>query len=216
MFMQETEASNKLIFILAASRGLKESMRRYSSYEVEISVVHWALQKVKVYLYGGHRVTVLTDQISLKGLESIPLDPYTSHNTKRAMEDILAFNCKITDIPKSSNMLADFMSRRVHSTKKEPEIPRHLAANLVVVMHAGTVWDQKRVDLLEAANNDYSYADAVECLVTSQQLHRQDYPAQRYKKVWSKLSINQAPNGRQILVFFRLETLHLSPRHPAS
>ena len=70
ILMQKKEGEDKQLFILAASTGLKDSHRRYSTYELELLAVLWALKKIKVYLFGGHPILVLTDHVSLSGLES--------------------------------------------------------------------------------------------------------------------------------------------------
>ena len=112
VLMQQKEDENKLLFILAASTGLKDSHRRYSTFELEMLGVVWALKKVKVYLFGGHPILVYTDHASLAGIETRPLDPYAPYRTQRHLEDILSFNIEIKHVSKANNAIADYLSQK--------------------------------------------------------------------------------------------------------
>ena len=90
--MQEDPSSNSLLFIFASSTGLKDSQRRYSTYELEMLSIVWGLNKIKCYLFRGHKITVLTNHMALQGLERKELDPYASNRTQRAIEDIMSYN----------------------------------------------------------------------------------------------------------------------------
>ena len=67
ILMQKREDRDEQLFILAASTGLKDSHLRYSVFELEMMAIQWALKKIKMYLFGGHPVLVLTDHVSLAG-----------------------------------------------------------------------------------------------------------------------------------------------------
>ena len=98
------------------------------------------------------------------------------------MEDILSFNVRVKHIPKRENSLADFMSRKLHSTKEAPDIPRHMPVAMVAIMYEGTVLDKKLMDLVEAGSEDEDYQDILECIASKQKLNDQ-HPAQQYKKI---------------------------------
>ena len=139
--------------------------------------------------------------MALQGLEKKELDPYASNRTQRAIEDIASYNVQIKHIPKASNRMADFMSRKLHSTQDAPEVPRHLPVSMVAVMFQGVMLDKRLLDLVEKANDDPTYQDVIECLHSKQLLTLldKDHPAQQYKRVWKDLSITQVPNGRVVL-----------------
>ena len=69
VLMQQASNSNTLLFIFAASTGLKDSQRRYSTYELEMLAISWSLKKIRMYLFDSHLVTVMTDHVALAGLE---------------------------------------------------------------------------------------------------------------------------------------------------
>ena len=123
ILMQKKEEEDQQLFILAASTGLKDSHRRYSTFELEMLAVVWALKKVRVYLFGGHPILVLTDHASLAGIKSRPLDLYAPYRTQRALEDILSYNVKIQHVSKANNALAYYLSRKQHTTHEAPEVP---------------------------------------------------------------------------------------------
>ena len=50
--------------------------------------------------------------------------------------------------------MADFMSRKIHSTLEALKIPRHLPGPTVAVMFQGAMMDKRLVDLVEKANDD--------------------------------------------------------------
>ena len=145
-------------FICAISTGLKPSQTRYSVYELEMLCVQWALDKLAIYLFGGHPVMVLMDHKALEGLEQKALNPWMTDRERRILEDIMRFNIKIIYIPQASNLIADYMSRIQHKTKEAPEHPRHATNTPVaVVVHEGAVIDIKLMPLIEIANNDQNY-----------------------------------------------------------
>ena len=94
VLMQQASNSNALLFIFAASTGLKDSHKRYSMFELEMLAISWSLHKIGMYLFGGRPITVMTDHVALANLEKCPLDPYASHRTQRTLEDILSYNIK--------------------------------------------------------------------------------------------------------------------------
>ena len=48
ILMQKKQEEDKQLFILAASTGHKDSHKRYSTFELEMLAVVWALKKVRV------------------------------------------------------------------------------------------------------------------------------------------------------------------------
>ena len=204
ILMQKKQNEDKQLFILAASTGLKESHKRYSTFELEMMGVVWALKKVRVYLFGGHPILVLTDHASLAEIESRPLDPYAPCRMQRALEDILSYNVRIQHVSKANNALADYLSRRNQTTYEAPEVPRHLPREeaMVAVTYQGQIIDKKLIQLIDKANEDEGYQDLVEAVATKSNIHLLDpeHPAQEYKKVWKQLSVSNFPNGRLVLL----------------
>ena len=204
VLMQQKEDENKLLFILAASTGLKDSHKRYSTFELEMLGVVWALKKVKVYLFGGHPILVYTDHASLAGIETRPMDPYAPYRTQRALEDILSFNIEIKHVSKANNAIADYLSRKTQTTHEAPEVPRHLPKEtaMVAVTYQGQVLDKKLIQLIDRANEDREYQDLVEAVSNNSNINLldQDHPAQTFKKVWKQLTVANFPNGRLILL----------------
>ena len=87
-------------------------------YELEMLAVAWALDKLSIYLFGGHPVMILTDHKALEGLEKKSLNPWMTDREKHVLEDVLRFNIKVIHIPQGSNLLADYLSRIDHNTKE--------------------------------------------------------------------------------------------------
>ena len=202
VLMQQDPSTEHFYFIVAASTGLSPAQSRYSVYELETLAVQWALGKIGPYIFYGHPVMVLTDHKPLAGLEHKPLDPLMTNRDQRALQNILQYNLRIIHIPKTTNLLADFLSRRKHNSVEAPEVARHAPLPpTIAVISEGTPLDIKLVDLVAKAAEDMEYQDIIQALQQNNKPHQlpPQHPAQVYKQQWKHLSLFQLPNGFLIL-----------------
>ncbi|KAJ9566939.1 hypothetical protein OSB04_002905 [Centaurea solstitialis] len=96
--------------IAYASRQLKEYEKNYSTHDLELAVVVFALKLWRHYLYGT-KCQFFTDHKSLKYI----FDQKTLNmRQQRAMELIKDYDCEILYHPGKANVVADALSRKAH------------------------------------------------------------------------------------------------------
>ena len=106
--------------IAYVSRFLNNFEQRYSTNELELLAVVWALEHFKYYLYGSH-FTLQTDlQALLSALkENRGNKTYQSHLT-RLVDRLLPFHFSVEHIPGKNMGFADYLSRNPSSDAPPP------------------------------------------------------------------------------------------------
>nr|KAJ0216576.1 hypothetical protein LSAT_V11C300117000 [Lactuca sativa]KAJ0218887.1 hypothetical protein LSAT_V11C300117040 [Lactuca sativa] len=97
--------------IAYASRQLKPHEMRYSSHDLELRAVVFALKIWRHYLYGV-QCTIYTDHKSLKYLMD---QPNLNMRQKRWLDVVMDYECEILYHPGKANVVADALSRRAES-----------------------------------------------------------------------------------------------------
>ncbi|GKC22977.1 putative reverse transcriptase domain-containing protein [Tanacetum coccineum] len=94
--------------IAYASRQLKPNEEKYTTHDLELGAVVFALKIWRHYLYGT-KCTVFTDHKSLQHI----LDPKELNMRQRCWLELLAdYDCKIRYHPGKANVVADALSRK--------------------------------------------------------------------------------------------------------
>ncbi|GJR51607.1 putative reverse transcriptase domain-containing protein [Tanacetum coccineum] len=94
--------------IAYASRQLKPNEENYTTYDLELGVVVFALKFLRHYLYGT-KCTVFTDHKSLQHI----LDQKELNMRQRRWLELLAdYDCEIRYHPVKANVVADALSRK--------------------------------------------------------------------------------------------------------
>ncbi|GJW84981.1 putative reverse transcriptase domain-containing protein [Tanacetum coccineum] len=109
--------------IAYASRQLKVHEKNYTTHDLELGSVVFALKLWRHYLYGT-RCTVFTDHKSLQHI----LDQKDLNMRQRRWLELLSdYNCDIRYHPGKSNVVADALSR------KEREVPLRVRALVMTI-----------------------------------------------------------------------------------
>ena len=98
-------------YLLSASAGIKDVQMRYTSYELELTGMVWAIRKVAYYRMGNKHLLILTDHKALQSAMNRPLTPDLSQSVFHLSEEALSCNISVKWIPASDNILADALSR---------------------------------------------------------------------------------------------------------
>ena len=97
--------------ICSGTTGIKEHQTKYKPYDLELTGLVFACQKLRYYMSSGLLFTLHTDHKSLDKLESIDLDSVVSNRVMRSVEIILSNNVRVEYVRKSNNRIADYLSR---------------------------------------------------------------------------------------------------------
>ena len=107
--------------IAYASRFLNNLEQRYSTNELEILAVVWALEHFKYYLYGSHFTLQTDHQALLSALnENRGNKTYQSRLT-RWVDRLLPFHFSVEHIPGKNMGFADYLSRNPSSDAPPPQ-----------------------------------------------------------------------------------------------
>ena len=111
--------------IAYASRQLKNHEENYSTHDLELGAIIFALKIWRHYLYGS-KFTIFTDHKSLRyvfGQKELNM------RQRRWMELLSDYDCDIRDHAGKANVVADALSRKYH---EKPKRVRSLKLNLQV------------------------------------------------------------------------------------
>ena len=111
--------------IAYASRQLKKHEENYTTHDLELGAIIFALKNWRHYLYGG-KFTVFTDHKSLKHIFE---QKELNMRQRRWMETLSDFDCDIKYHEGKANVVADALSRKYH---EKPRRVRALRLNLQV------------------------------------------------------------------------------------
>jgi len=135
--------------IAYASRQLKVSERNYTTHDLELGAVVFALKILRHYLYGT-KCTIYTDH---KSLQHIFDQQHLNIRQRRWVELLNDYDCAIKYHPGKANVVADALSR------KESTNPRRVRA-LQLTIHS-SVPDQLRSAQLEALKEENLKAETM-------------------------------------------------------
>nr|GEV54483.1 putative reverse transcriptase domain-containing protein [Tanacetum cinerariifolium] len=101
--------------IAYASRQLKIHKKNYTTHDLELGVVVFALKMWRHYLYGT-RCVVFTDH---KSLQQILDQKELNMRQRRWLELLINYDCEIRYHPRKGNIVADALSRKTEAGKEE-------------------------------------------------------------------------------------------------
>nr|GFD10889.1 putative reverse transcriptase domain-containing protein [Tanacetum cinerariifolium] len=100
--------------IAYASRQLKIHKKNYTTHDLELGVVVFALKMWRHYLYGT-RCVVFTDH---KSLQQILDQKELNMRQRRWLELLINYDCEIRYHPRKGNIVADALSRKTEAGKE--------------------------------------------------------------------------------------------------
>ena len=135
-------------------------MLNYSCMELEMQAMVFAVRKCSVFLMALDSFTIFTDHRDLEGLESRELVPTPNSRLLCNTEYLLSFPLKVKYLPKDSNLLADWLSRKPQPAPSPDLLPRF--EGTVALVYEGMPLDKLLLDLIEAGNADEAYSSVIQ------------------------------------------------------
>merc|ERR1711867_256358 len=155
-----------------------------------------AMRKVEHFLMALDSFIIFTDHCDLEGLESRELVPTPNDRLLCSTEYLLSFPLEVKYLPKDSNLLADWLSRKPQPDSAPDLIPRF--DGTVALIYRGMPLDKLLLDLIDAAHADDDYNAVLQVVNEGGDLKklRAEHPAKEYKSIWDRISVFNGPNGQ--------------------
>ena len=147
VLMQTKDSSTKVI--QCGSRTLSPAERNYSTLELELAAIMWAIGKCSFYLKGIENFHVLTDHRPLIGIFAKTLPQISNSRVARLREKIIDYAFEPRWVAGKDNIISDALSRSpATSAAKSMGLPIRacIAAMKARFQH-----------IIEAANNSEAY-----------------------------------------------------------
>ena len=179
--MQTEGPSTKLI--QCGSRSLTQAEGNYSTLELELAAIVWAIGKCKFYLKGINHLQVVTDHRPLIGIFAKTLPQIDNARVARLREKIIDYSFDVKWVAGKDNIIADALSRSPAPSKttKPTGFPiwACIAAPKARLQH-----------IIDAANNCEAYQMVIEAFDQAKDLRNLpcDHPARRLQQVWDCIS----------------------------
>ena len=106
--LMQASGDSDWYFIWCGSTSLTEAQSHYSTFDLELAAMSFAVTHLKDYLSGCLHFTILTDCKGLHKLEDIKIEEITSNRTLRCVETILSNNVTVSYIHSKHNRVADY------------------------------------------------------------------------------------------------------------
>ena len=189
--IEEHKKKEKFRLIQCGSRSLNPAEKRYSTTELELLGIQWAIQHCKHYLY-GIRFTVITDHRPLVGCFDKGLFQAENPRIQRIMEKTAGYTFNVEWVPGKNHYIADCLSRNpvFVATKIDEEDDQSSKCFVNAILESKLADDPALEDLLEFIKEDNDYQkirEAIESSVLVKKLPS-DHPAKTMQSVWSRLS----------------------------
>ena len=175
---------NQVKVIQCGSRSLSSTERNYSTLELELTAIVWAIQKCNFFLKGINNFEVITDHKPLLGIFAKNISQIENPRVARLREKVMSSPFSIKWQGGKENIIADALSRApAPSCQGATALP----VNACILAPNATL---KR---LRETTDQPDYAQIVEAFKQQKPLANlpEDHPARRLKSVWDHLSISE-------------------------
>ena len=182
-FVLMQSKGDKVKVIQCGSRSLASAEKNYSTLELELAAIVWAVQKCIFFLRGIERFEVVTDHRPLIGIFAKNLNQIDNKRIVRLREKIMDHPLEVKWVAGKDNIIADALSRApaptTDNTKSLP-IKTCIAASQPAL-----------TQMVQCCQTDTSYRQIVDAFKQDKKLADlpPDHPACRMKQVWDRLSI---------------------------
>ena len=164
--------------IACGSKSLTPTQQRYSTIEIELLAVKWAVEDNDYYLRGIRVCTVVTDHRPLVGIFAKPLFDIPSPRLRRFREALMAYNLEITWVAGKTHLIADALSRNpVFPGGEENYDPTLAHINMCVAT------DPMFSLIFDASQEDADYKHLADAITNDAP------PIAPYKDRWHELSV---------------------------
>merc|ERR1711954_482879 len=110
-----------------SSSTLTPAQQCYSSYDLELLAIVFALKSLHSFVSSGLKFTILTDCKALDQIEKVDINTIESNRSLRAIERILSDNIIVAQISSHHNKVADYLSRNVSGKPYMPDVSKFIS-----------------------------------------------------------------------------------------
>ena len=196
---------NKWHFVRCSSSTLTPAQQCYSTYDLELLAITFALKSLHSFVSSGLKFTILTDCQALNQIEEVNINTIESNRSLRAIERILSHNVSVAHISSQLNKVADYLSRNASGKPCMPDVPKFVSpvsTNASInLIYEGKVLDLQLDFIASSGNSDIGYvalADFVKEGNTNEDIQPPS-PILEYKPFLQKFSILNMPSGALII-----------------
>ena len=164
--------NNSWYFIRCGSSTLTPAQKCYSTYDLELLGIVFALKSLHSFVSSGLRFTVLTDCAALNNIQEVDINTINSNRTLRALERILSHNIHVSYIPSHHNKVADFLSRTAVGKPSMPEVKKFITPTPTTatlnLIYNNKVLDLQLDDIAKTGGEEagyYSLANSIRFLL---------------------------------------------------
>ena len=123
-FVLMQHRGNKNAVIQCGSRSLSSAEKNYSTLELELTAIVWAIQKCNFFLKGIEKFEVVTDHRPLVGIFHKTMPQIENTRITRLREKILDHPFEVKWMAEKDNLIADALSRApASSTEGSTAVP---------------------------------------------------------------------------------------------
>ena len=181
VLMQHRE--DKTTVIQCGSRSLSSAEKNYSTLELELTAIVWAIHKCNFFLKGIEKFKVVTDHRPLIGIFAKPMPQIENTRITRLREKVMDYPFEVIWLAGKENVIADALSRAPSPTT---EGATSLPVNSCIIAPQSTI-----TQLQDSYMTDPAYQQIVHTFQHGKQLADlpADHPARRLKQVWEQISL---------------------------
>ena len=179
--MQHYDDKTKVI--QCGSRSLSAAEKNYSTLELELTAIVWAIQKCSFFLKGINHFEVLTDHRPLVGIFSKNMPQIDNARITRLREKVLHQPFSVKWMAGKENIIADALSRAPGPSSVDSTAIRSCIAAPESTLNKIT----------DSCQSDSAYRQIVEAFKQERKLADlpESHPACRLKQVWDRLSLEE-------------------------
>ena len=181
VLMQHSDDKTKVI--QCGSRSLSAAEKNYSTLELELTAIVWAVQKCSFFLKGINHFEVLTDHRPLVGIFAKNLPQVDNARITRLREKVLDQPFSVKWMAGKENIIADALSRAPGPSSKDSTAIRSCIA----------APESTLSKIIDHCQSDTEYRHIIEAFQQGRRLADlpESHPARRLKQVWHRLSLEE-------------------------
>ena len=163
-----------------------DSGENYSTLELELTAIIWAIQKCNFFLNGIEKLKVVTDHRPLVGIFAKNMPHIDNARITRLLEKVLDHPFEVKWMAGKGNVIADALSSAPASKTDD-------STSLELPVKACIVAPQTMLaKIVECCQTDQTYKQIIDFFRQGKVLTSllTDHPARRLKQVWDRISLS--------------------------
>ena len=176
--------NGKVKVIQCGSWSLFSAEKNYSTLELELTAIVWAVQKCNFFLKGIERFEVVTDHRPLVGIFAKNLNQIDNKRIVRLREKIIDQPFEVKWMAGKETVIADALSC---APAKTTDDSTSLPINACVLAPTLTF-----AEIVKCARTDVAYKQIINAFKQCRELSNlpENHPARRLKQVWGRISLS--------------------------